>query len=89
MTEQQLLDADLVDASGVELGSVEQVMRDASGKPDRLLIEVEDSNPDRYVAVSFEGLSPLRRGNDTDLSSALTKDEINTLPAVDLTATGQ
>src|SRR5690606_22800573 len=51
LTEAQLLEADLVAADGTDLGDVEQVRRDSAGAVEGLLVEVEDSNPDRYVVV--------------------------------------
>lgn len=82
LTEAQLLDADLVDPNGVEIGEVEQVVRGPSGKVERLLVEVEDSNPDRYVHVPVDGLTPIKRGNDTDLSTKMTKQQLQALPEV-------
>lgn len=86
LTEWQLLDAELVDSSGRDLGDVERVMRNAAGEVDRLLIEVEDSNPDRFVYVPIDGLSPLKRGDDTDLSSAMSMADIDALPDVDISS---
>ena len=86
MSEWQLLDAELVDASGVELGDVESISRDASGAVDRLLVEVEDSDPDKYVYVPITGLSSIQRGDDMDISTTMTKAEFDALPAEDPTA---
>src|SRR3546814_11203434 len=47
LSEAQLLDAEIVGADGQALGDVAQVLRDAGNKVDRLLVEIEDSNPDR------------------------------------------
>ena len=80
LTERQLLDADLLAADGTELGDVELVTKDANGNVTKLLIEVEDSDPDRYVSIPINGLEPVRRGNDTDLSSSMTRDDIAALP---------
>jgi len=80
LSEAQLLDADLVDANRVELGSIEGVVRDASGEVHRLLVEIEDSNPDRFVEVPVEGLATLLAGDDTDLSTSMTKEQLAALP---------
>ena len=84
LTERQLLDADLLASDGTELGDVESVTKDANGNATELLIEVEDSDPDRYVSIPIKGLEPVRRGNDTDLSSPMTRDDISALPAARL-----
>ena len=84
LTETQLLDAELVGADGQELGDVAQVLRDASNKVDRLLVEIEDSNPDRYVHVPITGLKTVVRGDDTDLQTTMTKAELAGLPEVKL-----
>ena len=80
LTETQLLDADLVAADGTDLGDVEQVRRDASGAVSGLLVEVEDSNPDRYVVVPLTGLTTVARGDDTDLQATMTAADLAALP---------
>ncbi|MEN3973063.1 PRC-barrel domain containing protein [Sphingomicrobium sp. XHP0235] len=84
LTERQLLDADLLASDGTELGDIESVTKDADGNATELLIEVEDSDPDRYVTIPIEGLELARRGNDTDLSSSMTMDDIAALPDAQL-----
>jgi hypothetical protein len=86
LSEAQLLDADLRGPNGVELGDVVQVVRGADGKVDRLLIEIEDSNPDRFVHVPIAGLTTVPRGNDTDLSTTMTRAQLIALPEVKLPA---
>lgn len=86
LSEAQLLDAELVGADGQELGDVAQVLRGADNKVDRLLIEIEDSNPDRYVHVPITGLKTVVRGDDTDLQTSMTKAELAGLPEVKLPA---
>ncbi len=80
LTERQLLDAEVLAADGTELGDVEAVTKDAGGNATELLIEVEDSDPDRFVNVPVDGLEPVVRGDDTDLSSSMTMDDIAALP---------
>lgn len=84
LTERQLLDADLLASDGAELGDIQSVTKDANGNATELLIEVEDSNPDRYVTIPVEGLEPIERGNDTDLSTAMTMEDIAALPDAQL-----
>ena len=82
LTERQLLDADLVGEDGTELGDVEQVRRDSSGAVTALLVEIEDSNPDRYVEVPVTGLSATEGGilQDTDLRTSMTAQDLAALP---------
>ncbi|WP_370179997.1 PRC-barrel domain containing protein [Alteriqipengyuania sp.] len=84
LTERQLLDADILASDGTELGDVEAVTKDADGNATELLIEVENSNPDRYVTTPIDGLTVTTRGNDTDLSSDMTMDDIGALPDASL-----
>lgn len=88
LTEGQLLEADLVGVDGTDLGDVEQVRRDAAGTVEGLLVEVEDSNPDRYVVIPIDGLTPQTVGDDIDLSTAMTAVEIKTLPDAKITPQG-
>lgn len=81
MTELQLLDADLLGPNGVELGNVEGVLRGADGRVDRLLVEIEDSHPDKFVAVPVDGLVTVKQGNDIDLSTTMTMEQLSALPA--------
>ena len=84
LTETQLLDAELVGADGQELGDVAQVLRDASNKVDRLLVEIEDSNPDRFVAVPVAGLTTVAAGDDTDLATSMSREQLAALPDAQL-----
>ena len=85
LSEAQLLDADLVDADGRELGEVVQVLRDRDEKVDRLLVEL-DGPGDRYVHVPILGLKPVTKGDDTDLRTTMTKARLEALPDVKLPA---
>lgn len=73
-------------SDGTELGDVAAVIKDAGGKVNRLLVEIEDSHPDRFVHVPVAGLKTLVRGDDTDLSTPMTKAELAALPEVKLPA---
>jgi hypothetical protein len=84
LTEQQLLDADLIDASGTELGEVETVLRNAGGEVDHLIVEVEGPDPDRYVEVPITGLTTRVQGDDTDLVTTMTSADLGALPATTL-----
>lgn len=86
LTEAQLIDAELLGPNDVELGDVESVLRAADGTVDRLLIEVEDSDPDRFVEVPVAGLTPVTRGDDTDLSTTMTAEDLAALPDATLPA---
>jgi hypothetical protein len=86
LTEAQLLDADLRGADGSELGDVAQVVRSGDGAVEKLLIEIEDSQPDRFVHVPIAGLTTVKRGTDTDLSTTMTKEDLTALPEVKLPA---
>lgn len=85
LSEAQLLDADLVDANGKELGEVAQVLRDSDQKVDRLLVELEGPG-DRYVHVPILGLKPVVKGSDADLQTTMTKAGLDALPKVKLPA---
>ena len=84
LTEWELLEGELRGADGRELADVEAVRRDTQGTVDRLLVEIEDSNPDRYVEVPVEGLTVQRRGDDIDLVTTMTSDDLMALPEATL-----
>ncbi len=82
LTAEQLGDAEILNASGVEIGEVERVITDPSGTVTGLLVEIEDSDPDRYVNIPLDGLSVVRDGDDQDLGSSLTREQLLAIPAV-------
>jgi len=84
LSEAELLNADIVGADGKEVGDVAQVLRAADGKVDRLLVEVEGSNPDRYVELPILGLRTVVNGDDTDLATSLTRADLMAMPEVPL-----
>lgn len=88
LTEQQLLDADLVAGDGTELGDVEQVRRNAAGEVSELLIEIEDSDPDRFVTVPIDDLSVIEGSflNDADLQTNLTAQDLAKMPDASIDA---
>ena len=81
LTERQLLDAELVAADGTELGDIEQVRRDAGGAVTSLVVEIEDSSPDRYVDVPLAGLT-VRQGSmgDPDIQTTMTVQQLGAMP---------
>lgn len=80
LQEAQLLGADLLGIDGVELGEVQSLLTGPEGRVDRLLVEVEDSDPDRYVEVPVAGLTVLTRGSDIDIVSTMTVAQLAALP---------
>ena len=86
LSEAQLLDADIIDKDGKELGDVAQVVRGPDDKVDRLLVELDGIGPDRYVHVLITGLKVVVSGTDTDLATTMTKADLKALPEVKLPA---
>ncbi len=82
LTEAHLIDADLVSPDGKELGDVKQVRRNADGVADALVVELEDSDPDRFVELPLDGLSARISGGDTQVETEMTADELAALPDV-------
>lgn len=88
LTERQLIDADLVAADGTELGDVAQVQRNAQGAVDGLLVEIENSDPDRFVLVPMNGLSARADGMGHDVQTVMTAQDLAALPAANLETLG-
>jgi hypothetical protein len=86
LSEAQLLDADLVSADGTDLGDVEQVRRGANGAVGGLLISIENSDPDRYVVVPVDGLTTRPDGDDIDVQTTMTAQDLAALPDATLDA---
>jgi hypothetical protein len=86
LSEAEILDADIVDADGKELGEVAQVVRGPDDKVDRLLVELDGGLKDRYIHVPVTGLKKVVRGGETDLETPLTKSDLAALPEVKLPA---
>lgn len=83
LTRDQLEDADLGDMDGRDLGDVEGVVTDAGGNITHLVVEIEDTSPDRYVHVPIEGLRAVRDGTDWDVQGNLTRDQLLAMPSVE------
>lgn len=77
-----MLDAELVAPDGTELGDVEQIRRNPAGAVTGLLVEVEDSEPDRYVEVPLDGLSVTEGGvlSDANLQTEMTAQDLASMP---------
>ena len=60
---------------------IEQVRRDAGGAVTSLVVEIEDSSPDRYVDVPLAGLT-VRQGSmdDPDIQTTMTAQALAALP---------
>ncbi|MDF2493731.1 PRC-barrel domain containing protein [Sphingomonas sp.] len=84
LSEAQLLDADLIGPGNVEIGEVKSLVRSASGAVEGLIVEVEDTNPDRFVQIPLTGLKVVQRGDDRDLSTTMTREQLAALPDVPL-----
>lgn len=80
MTEAQLLDADLKDAAGKDLGDVEGLVRDAAGAVTHLVVKVDNTTPERLVQVPVTGLQMVQNGDDRDIGSTLTHAQLIALP---------
>lgn len=86
MTEEELLDADLVTADGTDLGDIEAVRRDADGAVTGLVIELEDTDPDRWVEVPMDGLTARPDGDDMDVQTGMSAEDLSALPDAEMGA---
>lgn len=82
LTEAQLLDADFKDWNGGDLGDVEALERDTGGAVTHLIVEIEDTDPDRYVRVPVDGLERVADGDDWDVRGQYTRDQLMALPQI-------
>ena len=80
LTRQQLEDADVLDATGREIAEVERVVTDPSGKTTGLLVEIDDTDPDRNVIIPLDGLIVVEQGNDRNLRGPNTRDQLLAMP---------
>jgi hypothetical protein len=55
---------------------VERVVTDATGAATGLLVEIKDTDPDRYVTIPLDGLTVVQDGDDQDLRSNLTRQQL-------------
>lgn len=82
LTEAQLLDADFKDWSGSDLGDVEAIERDTGGTVTHLIVEIQNTDPDRYVRVPVGGLERVADGDDWDVRGQYTRDQLMALPQI-------
>jgi sporulation protein YlmC with PRC-barrel domain len=86
LTERQLLDADVYGTAGEELGEVQEIVRAGAAGVTGLIVEIEDSSPDRYVELPIDGLTVMRRDDDADISAPMTRADLMAMPEIDITA---
>lgn len=81
MSRQQLEDADLISADNTDLGDVEVLVLDASGKLTHIVVELDGSG-DVKVQVPVDQVRSLARNNgaDKDLTTDLTAQQLAALP---------
>jgi hypothetical protein len=82
LREAQLIGADLLAIDNVEVGEIRSLLTGPEGRVDRLLVELDDTDPDRFVEVPVQGLTVLTRGADIDIVSAMTAEQLKALPDV-------
>jgi hypothetical protein len=80
ISERELRDADVVDAAGNDLGDIDGVRRDATGRIAELFVEIEDTDPDRHVYIPLTGAEAFRDGDGWDVRIVLTRDQLMALP---------
>lgn len=81
MSRSQLEDADLLSADNTDLGDVETLVLDASGKLTHVVVELEGPD-DVKVQVPVDQIRGLARNNaaDKDLTTDLTAQQLAALP---------
>lgn len=81
MTREQLEDADLMSAEMTDLGDVETLVLDSSGRLTHVVIELEGAG-DRKVALPIAEVSSIARNNGSlkDLSTTLTAAQLAAMP---------
>lgn len=80
LTAAQFEDADLMSATGVDLGDVERVDVDSMGKATGLIIAPTGPG-ERWVRLPLTGLTIKADGDDHDVITTLTLEEVKALPA--------
>ncbi|HSX57613.1 MAG TPA: hypothetical protein VLG14_20100 [Sphingomonas sp.] len=83
LTTKQIEDADLVDTAGQDLGDVHRVETDASGNIDAVIVEIADTDPDRFVRLPLTRLTAVADGDDWNLRAATSRAELIALPQVE------
>lgn len=85
MNRSQLEDADLFSSDRTKLGEVEAVIVDASNAVTGFAIDVEGPG-DVYVVLPIDQATLLHVGDDRDLQTTLTAEQLRALPAWDRNA---
>ncbi|HEY9234744.1 MULTISPECIES: hypothetical protein [Phenylobacterium] len=85
VTREQLEDADLLDASGREIGEVENLIVGTDGMVTGVIVEIDqrDPLPDRRVQLPLAGLKAVpERGepDDFDVQTQQTREQLLALP---------
>jgi len=94
LSRHQLEDADLIDASGREIGEVEGVVADDSGAITSLIIELDqrDPEPDKRVMLPVDGLRAVPERGDPgryDVQTQQSPAELMKLPPASTTSRGR
>ena len=80
LTVAQLEDADLLAVNGSDLGDVERVDVDSAGKVTGLIIAPTGPG-ERWVRLPLTGLTIKKDGDDHDVVTTMTWEEVKALPA--------
>lgn len=80
LTTRQIEDADLVDVTGKDLGDIERVETDASGNIVEVIVEIDGTDPRRFVRLPLTRLTAVADGDDWNLRAATSRDELIALP---------
>ena len=80
LTVAQLEDADLLAVNGSDLGDVERVDVDSAGKVTGLIVAPTGPG-ERWVRLPLTGLTIKQDGDDHDVVTTLTWEEVKALPA--------
>jgi sporulation protein YlmC with PRC-barrel domain len=80
LTVAQLEDADLLSTNGSDLGDVERVDVDSAGKVTGLIVAPTGPG-ERWVRLPLTGLTVKADGDDHDLVTTMTREEVKALPA--------
>lgn len=83
LTTKQIEDADLVDVTGKDLGDIHRVETDASGNIDAVIVEIADTDPDRFVRLPLTRLTAVADGDSWNLRAATSRAELIGLPQVE------
>ncbi|WP_447727141.1 PRC-barrel domain-containing protein [Sphingomonas koreensis] len=83
LTTKQIEDADLVDVTGKDLGDIHRVETDASGNIDAVIVEIDGTDPERFVWLPLTRLTAVADGDDWNLRAATSRAELIALPQVE------